>query len=149
MIDSYFSGTYTEEKVKDWLQRLSKVYNRGFHTGFYFQRPTAEEIELLEAGNISPYKRAHIGTVNTFDPGSKSANILIEKINIPISLGDELIFMGPENYSIEKVKKIILKGSKVQEALRKRESEPVKINIPLTQEVKPNDKVYILTKQNL
>jgi len=66
-IDSYFDSTFSKEKVQDWLNRLNQVYNRGFHTGFYFQRPTIEDVELERRGNVSPYKKHYLGRILSFD----------------------------------------------------------------------------------
>ncbi|MFX1324713.1 MAG: peptidase U32 family protein, partial [Promethearchaeota archaeon] len=62
-IESYYDNSFSEEKVKNWLARLNKVYNRGFSTGFYFGLPTGREIERKFDGNISDYKKVEIGKV--------------------------------------------------------------------------------------
>lgn len=144
-IDGYFSNSYTKEKVMDWLDRLSKVFNRGFHTGFYFHRPTIEDIELSKRGNISPYKKSYIGKVLSFDKKSKTANVLLESLEVPIKLGDEIIIIGENSYQIETIKKIIFKGEKIKNISRKRYTDPVKINLRIEQ-CEANDKIYILYK---
>ena len=52
-IDSHFEGNYSEKKIKIWKERLSNVFNRGFHTGFYFEIPNIEDIQFSKRGNIS------------------------------------------------------------------------------------------------
>ncbi|MFW9938847.1 MAG: peptidase U32 family protein [Candidatus Thorarchaeota archaeon] len=146
-IDSYFNNTYTNEKVQYWLNKLSKVYNRGFHTGFYFHRPTIEDIELDKRGNISPYKKIYIGKVLSFDEKSKTANILLESLEVPINIGDEIILIGENSYQIEKIKKMVYKGEKIKTIFRKRYTNPVKINLRIEQ-CEVNDKIYILYKTN-
>ena len=145
-INSYFNGTYTKVKVIDWLKRLSKVYNRGFHTGFYFGRPTIDDIELEQRGNISLYKKQYLGKVIAFDNRSKSANVLIENQQLILRVGDEIIISGPHTYHIEKIKKIIINGEKIKKIGGPDYKSPVKINIPLTVETAPNDKIYIISK---
>jgi putative protease len=146
-IDSYFEGTYNEEKVKNWLKRLSKVYNRGFHTGFYFHKPTIEDIELNKRGNISPYKKIYLGKVMSYDKKSRSANVLIENRESFLRVGDQIIIIGKNSYYIENVKKLILKGAKVKRIVRKTDSDPIKINLTLDNEVELNDKIYIVSKK--
>ncbi|MFX1356587.1 MAG: peptidase U32 family protein [Promethearchaeota archaeon] len=146
-IDSYFNNTYTNEKVQYWLNELSKVYNRGFHTGFYFHRPTIEDIELDKRGNISPYKKIYIGKVLSFDEKSKTANILLESLEVPINIGDDIILIGENSYQIEKIKKMVYKGEKIKSIFRKRYTDPVKINLRIEQ-CEVNDKIYILYKTN-
>ncbi len=145
-IDSHFEGTFTKHKVTNWIERLSKVYNRGFHTGFYFHRPTLEDIELEKRGNISPYKKHYLGKVLTFDPNSKTANVLLESLEVPLKLGDEIIIIGDNTYQIEKINKMIFKGEKIKSIARKRYSDPVKINLRIDN-CEENDKIYILEKK--
>ena len=147
-LDSFYDNSYTEGKLRNWLDRLSKVFNRGFHTGFYFHRPTVEDIELKKRGNISAYKKSYLGKILSYDENSKSANILLENLEEPITLGDEIIITGPTTYMIETIKKMIYKGEKVKSITRKRYSTPVRINLRLNTEVKTNDKIYIISKNS-
>jgi putative protease len=144
-IDSYFDNSYTKEKVHYWLKKLSKVYNRGFHTGFYFHRPTIEDVELNKRGNVSPYKKAYIGKVLSFDRKSKTANILLENLEVLIKLGDEIIITGKNSYQIETIKKMIYKGERIKSISRKRYTDPVKINLRI-EKCEANDKIYIIYK---
>ncbi|MFX0154907.1 MAG: peptidase U32 family protein [Candidatus Hodarchaeota archaeon] len=145
-LDSYFNNNYTKEKINNWLERLSSVYNRGFHTGFYFHKPTIEDIELIKRGNISTYKKHYIGKILSFDVNSKSANVLLESLEIPLKLGDEIIIEGSTTYITETIRKMIYKGEKIRKISRKRYSDPVRINLRLNEEVQPNDKIYIISK---
>lgn len=146
-IESYFNNTYTQENVTKWLERLYKIYNRGFHTGFYFKRPTIEDVELKKRGNISPYRKHYLGKILSFDKNSKTANVLLESLEIPIKIGDEIIIIGETTYQIEKIKKMIYKGERIKSMARTRYSDPVKINLRIDY-CEPNDKIYILYKTN-
>ncbi len=146
-IDSYQDGTFCEKKVNNWLERLSKVYNRGFHAGFYFHRPTIEEVELIEGGNISPWRKYYIGKIISFDAMSMTANILMENVNIPIKIGSEIIISGNDTYHIDKIQKIHVKGKKIEKIIRDQGDLPLKVNIRLGENVETNDRVYILTKE--
>ncbi|MFX1385485.1 MAG: peptidase U32 family protein [Promethearchaeota archaeon] len=145
-IESYYNGTFCEEKVKEWLARLSKVYNRGFHTGFYFHRPTIEEVELIHRGNISPWRKRYIGEIISFDDMSMTANVLIENVNIPIKIGSEIIIRGNDTYHIDTIQKIHVKGKKVEEIIRNQGNKPLNINIRLGNRAETKDRIYILTK---
>lgn len=147
-LDSFYDKNYTKEKLSNWLERLSRVFNRGFHTGFYFHRPTIEDIELEKRGNVSPYKKHYLGKILSYDEISKSANVLLESLDDPLKLGDEIIITGPTTYMIEIIRKMIYKGEKVKSITRKGYNNPVRINLRLNNEVKPNDKIYILYKNS-
>ena len=144
-IDAYYNKSYTKEKVKNWLEELSKVYNRGFHTGFFFKRPTIEDVELNERGNISRYKKQYIGKILSYDENSKTADVLLESLDHPLKLGDEIYIVGPNTFIIEKIRKMIYKGEKIKSILRKRYTDPVKFNLRINTGVEKEDKVYIIT----
>ncbi|MFX1345024.1 MAG: peptidase U32 family protein [Promethearchaeota archaeon] len=145
-LDSVYDNTYTKEKISNWLERLSRVFNRGFHTGFYFNRPTIEDIELEKRGNISPYKKSYMGKILSYDEKSKSANVLLESLEVPIKLGDEIIIEGSTTYTIETIKKMMYRGKKIQSISRKRNTDAVKFNLRINKEVRAKDKIYIIKK---
>ncbi len=147
-IESYYNDTYTKAKVKGWLERVSQVYNRGFHTGFYFHRPTIEDIELTKRGNVSNFKKHYLGRILTFDENSKSANVLLESLELPLKVGDEIIIIGDNTYQIETIKKMTFKGEKIKSIVRKRYTDPVKINLSIDHTHKINDKIYIISKMS-
>lgn len=144
-INSYYDESYSKIKVKAWLDRLSKVYNRGFHTGFYFHKPTIEDVELVRRGNISTHKKRYLGKILSFDERSKTANVLLESLETPLRVGDEIIIIGDKTYQIETIKKMIFKGEKIKSIVRKRHSDPVKITLRIDQ-CEINDKIYIISK---
>jgi len=143
-IDSYFNSTFSNEKVQDWLKRLDKVYNRGFHTGFYFHRPTIEDVELERRGNVSPYKKHYLGRILSFDKTSMTANILVEIKEFDLKLGDEIIITGDDTYHHQKIKHMLYKGEKIKNIYKKRYDNPFKVNMRLSKEVKKEDKIYII-----
>jgi putative protease len=145
-INSYYEGTYLKEKVENWLEELSKVYNRGFHTGFYFHQPTAEDIQLTKRGNISHFKKEYIGSVLSYNKATKTANIVIERKGITMNVGDKLIIEGDLTYTLEIVRNLLLKGKGLKSIKRKKDAPPKKINITLANEVLPEDKVYLVHK---
>jgi len=143
-IDNYFDSTFSNEKVQDWLKRLNQVYNRGFHTGFYFYRPTIEDIELEKRGNVSPYKKHYLGRILSFDKNSMTANILIEIKEFDLKVGDEIIITGATTYHHQKIKHMLYKGENIKNIYKKRYDNPFKVNMRLSKEVKEEDKIYII-----
>jgi putative protease len=142
-INSYFNGTFSEDKVKQWKKRLSKVYNRGFHTGFYFKRPTANDIQLDKRGNISNYKKTYIGRVLSYQNNVKTADIELEAKNCRLSEGDEILIEGRgDTYLFEQVDNMLRQGKEVSSIERGKDDAPIRLNITLTNEVSPNDKIF-------
>ena len=145
-IDSYYDESYTDVKIKNWLKRLSKVYNRGFHTGFYFKKPTIEDIQLDIRGNVSPYKKHYLGQVLSFDPKSMTANILIEIKEFTLKLDDEIYIIGKDTQYHQNIKYMVYKGEKIKSIKKKRYDSPFKINMRVNKEVKEKDRIYIIYK---
>jgi len=143
-IDSYYDSTFSNEKVQDWLKRLNQVYNRGFHSGFYFQRPTIEDVELEKRGNVSPYKKHYLGKILSFDKSNMTANILVEIKEFNLKVGDEIIITGDNTYHHQKIKHMVFKGENIKNIYKKRYDNPFKVNLRLSKEVKKEDKIYII-----
>ncbi|MHA1798772.1 MAG: peptidase U32 family protein, partial [Candidatus Helarchaeota archaeon] len=91
-IDAYESGTYTKEKALAWKKELEKVYNRGFHTGFYFQRPTDVDINRKVSGNMATTRRTEVGIVVTYYKSKQVAKLRFFKGQF--KAGDEIIIEG-------------------------------------------------------
>jgi len=63
-IDSYLSGTFTDEKVNNWLAQLETVYNRGFWGGYYLGQELGEWTD--GAGSKSTTKKVYLGKGNHY-----------------------------------------------------------------------------------
>jgi putative protease len=145
-IDSYYDNSFSKEKVKGWMKKLSSVYNRGFHTGFYFGNPTFKDIELNNRGNLSKYKKLYIGRVQDYHKSSKTAKISLEQPNISIKKGDMLIISNKERFKSINLEKIFIEGKIVNELSIKEQNLPISITIGLKTSVNFNDKVYMIKK---
>jgi len=111
---------------------------------FYFKRPTIEDIKLEKRGSVSIYKNHYIGQILSYNKTSKSANVLLESLEFPLKVGDEIIIIGSHTYTLERIKKMIYKGEKIKSIVRKRYSDPVRINLRIDKEVEMNDKIYLI-----
>jgi putative protease len=143
-IDSYYDNTFTKEKVKDWLKRLNKVYNRGFSTGFYFGLPKGSEIQRSYDGNVSDFKKIEIGKVVNYYPEKKAAKILLTSGKI--KLNDEIFIIGThtDTYLRQKITSIQIKQKKnLTETPRvKSKNERFTVGITVDKPVKVNDKIF-------
>ncbi|TFF88379.1 MAG: U32 family peptidase [Promethearchaeota archaeon] len=145
-INSYYNNSYSEEKVKIWLKKLSEVYNRGFHTGFYFDHPDIDDIELKKRGNVSKTKREYIGRVQDYHENSKTAKIVIEKPNLKLKKGEKIIISNKKEFKVLLLENIFIKGTKVDELSVNKENLPLSITIGLNESVNFSDKIYIIEK---
>jgi len=145
-IEAYYDNTYTPDKVQEWLNRLNKVYNRGFSTGFYFGQPKGSEIQRELDGNISNYKKVEIGKVLSYFPDKKAAKILLSRGKL--HLDDEIFIIGThtDTYLRQKITSIQIKqkGNLTETPLIKTQKDRIAVGILVDTEVKKNDKIFKL-----
>ncbi len=149
-IDAYYDNTFTQEKVKEWLKRLNKVYNRGFSTGFYFGLPKGREIQREFDGNLSNYKKIEIGKVLNYFPEKKAAKILLTSGKL--KLKDEIFIIGThtDTYLRQEVNSIQIKQKKnlTETPFVKSKRERITVGIIVDNPVKKNDKIFKLSKKS-
>jgi len=143
-IDAYYDNSFTQDKVNEWLKRLSKVYNRGFSTGFYFGQPSGREIQRERDGNISDFKKVEIGKVLTYFPDIKAAKILLTKGSL--KLNDEIFIIGThtDTYLRQKITSLQIKQKKnlTETPYVRSKSDRFTVGILVDKPVKSNDKVF-------
>lgn len=90
-VEAVQNGTFTQEKVADWTEKLRTVFNRGFWDGYYLGRTMGEWSERY--GSQATTVRAHIGKVTNFYGKLNVAEITLETGEIAV--GDTLVIEGP------------------------------------------------------
>ena len=145
-IDSYYNNSFNKDKVKNWINRLEKVYNRGFSTGFYFGLPKGSEIQSEFDGNVSHYKKVDIGKVLNYYPEKKAAKILLTSGSL--QLNDEVYIIGThtDTYLRQKINSIQIKQKKnlTETPFVTSKENRIAIGIVVDNPVKKNDKVFKL-----
>ncbi|MHA1791607.1 MAG: peptidase U32 family protein [Promethearchaeota archaeon] len=146
-IESYIENSYTTEKVNKWLKELSKVFNRGFTTGFYFNRPTDKDIERNIRGNVSKYRMIEVGYVNDYFSKMMAAKIILT--NGRIRLGDEIFFKGRKSrtYFHQKIESLRIHGKDATETPIATSKNHVLISMKVKEPVKKNDRVYVFSDE--
>lgn len=96
-IDSYFEGTYTKEKIADWEERLSHVFNRGFWDGYYLGRRLGEWSGKY--GSAAKKRKIYIGKVTNYFSKQQVAEFLMEAGTVKV--GDDILITGPTTGVIE------------------------------------------------
>ena len=145
-IDAFYDNTFNKDKVKEWVNRLKKVYNRGFSTGFYFGLPKGSEIEIEKEGNISNYKKIEIGKVLSYFPEKKAAKILLTSGSL--KLNDEIFIIGTntKTYLHQNITSIRIKQKKnlTETPLVTNKKNRISVGILVDKPVKNNDKIFKL-----
>ena len=91
-IDLYFEGQLTEEVKKELLSQLEEVYNRGFSSGFYFEKPSSSEYADIY-GSKATKRKDYIGKVLNYYKKNNIAFIMLESGQI--EKDDDLLIIGP------------------------------------------------------
>jgi len=127
----------TKTEIKEAIEKLKKVYNRGFSSGFYLGVPTSDDFAKVEH-SAATEKKHFIGKINHYFPKIQVATI---KLVSELKVGDKIVVIGKttglEKAKVERLEiknKSVKKGKKLQE---------VGLKLPL---VKKNDEVYKIIK---
>jgi putative protease len=135
-IDSLDSGSYNEDSIALWRERLSSVFNRGFWDGYYLGRKLGEWSKV--PGSVAPQKKIYIGKGVHYYSKKGIAEFLCEAYSL--SEGDEVIITGPTTGFIStKVQSIHVDEGLVHEAQKGQI-----FCIPLSEKMRTSDKIYKL-----
>lgn len=138
-IDSVVDGTYSKEKVSEWMERLNTVYNRGFWAGYYLGQKLGEWSD--HPGNHATQKKVYIGKGRKFFPKSSIAEFLIESHDLEV--GDKILVQGPTTGSQEMVVEELRVDQK-EGATKAVKSDVITFKTPF--KVRPSDKLYKMVK---
>jgi putative protease len=139
-IQSCKEGSYSEEKISIWKQRLKEVFNRGFWDGYYLGQTVGEW--NAKYGSVATKEKLYIGKVNNYYSNLKVAEIKIESHEL--QAGDEVIIMGNTTGVYEDVITEIRVDLKSATHAKKGEV----CSIPVSSEIRRGDKLYkLITKE--
>lgn len=145
-IDACYEGTYSKNKAKLWLKDLKKVYNRGFTTGFYFNRPIEDDQQHKSPTNLSHWRMIRLGTIKTPSNQSNIAQVLLT--NGILRVGDEIIVMGPKTsntYFHQSIETIKLNGDLVKITPPAMLNTPIEMELSFQKPVSSGDGIYVFT----
>ena len=89
-IESVLNGTFSDTKVAEWDERLSKVFNRGFWNGYYLGQRLGEWSNNY--GSEATHKKIYVGKCTNFFQKPGVAEFLLEAQYL--SVGDEILITG-------------------------------------------------------
>ena len=131
-------GSFTEEKVQAWKQRLSEVFNRGFWDGYYLGQRLGEWNNIH--GSKAKYHKEFVGTVNNYFSRCGAAEIYMNSGKI--SVGDRVLIIGPTTGTIDITLSEIRFDDRQSDSAKKGDV----ISIPVPEKVRRSDKLYILVE---
>jgi putative protease len=133
-VDSVAEGTYSTEKAAGWMDRLKKVYNRGFWDGYYLGRTLGEWAR--HHGSLATQRKEYVGKVTNYFRKLMVAEIRMESGFL--KPGDAIYIQGPTTGSIE----FIIPEIRVDLKPVKKTAKGDQCSIPVDTLLRRADKIY-------
>lgn len=95
--DAVVEGCFTEEKVINWTERLSTVFNRGFWNGYYLGQKTGEW--STSYGSSATKRKIYLGKITNYFKKLEVAEIKLEANDL--YAGETILVTGPTTGVIE------------------------------------------------
>lgn len=140
-IDAIADGTFSQEKVDEWMKQLETVYNRGFWDGYYLGQKLGEWSDT--SGSNATQKKVYVGKGRTFYAKSNIAEFLIEAYDV--NVGDRVLIQGPTTGSQEMVLEAMLVDEKPN---AEKASKSDIITFKTDFRIRPSDKLYKIVENN-
>lgn len=139
-VKSYCEGTFTDEKVDNWDERLATVFNRGFWDGYYLGQRLGEWSSNYGSGATK--RKVYIGKGLKYFSNLGVAEFLMETQSLKV--GDEILITGPTTGAVfQTVEEIRVDLQPVEETI-KGEKFSMKVN----EKIRPSDKLFKMVKAN-
>lgn len=134
-LEAICDGTFTEDNIKKWDERLEKVFNRGFWNGYYLGQRLGEWSDKY--GSSATRTKRFVAKVNRYF--SKLGVGEFRMQSGELHPGDEVIITGPTTGAlIFKVEELRLDAGQV-EVVKKGDL----FSMPVPEKVRPSDSLYI------
>ncbi|TNE72038.1 MAG: U32 family peptidase [Bacteroidetes bacterium] len=133
-LDSIADGTYSEEKVSDWMARLETVYNRGFWGGYFLGQELGEWTDA--SGSKATQKKVYLGKGMHYYSKAGIAQFKIEAQQL--RKGDKILITGPTTGVVEaEITTMRVDDHEADVATRGSE-----VTFPLDSIIRSSDKLY-------
>ncbi len=134
-IDAICEGTYSEEKIADWDNRLNKIFNRGFWNGYYLGQRLGEWSSKY--GSSATRKKVYVAKGVRYFSNIGVAEFYMESGEL--NVGDEIVITGPTTGAIiMKLDEIRVALKPVQKTVK---GESFSIKVP--EKIRPSDRLYL------
>jgi putative protease len=133
-VDAVYEGAYTQNKISEWTERLSSVFNRGFWDGYYLGRKLGEWSK--EYGSKATKQKEFIGVARNW-----FSNIEVGEFEIQtgaLEIGDEILITGPTTGVIQ----TYITELRVNQLPVNKVSKGQIISMPVNEKVRRADKLY-------
>lgn len=137
-IKAYCEGTFTEEKVENWDERLATVFNRGFWDGYYLGQRLGEWSSNYGSGATK--RKVYIAKGIKYFSNLGVAEFLMETQSLKV--GDEILITGPTTGAVfQTIEEIRVDLKSVEETVKGE-----KFSIKVSDKIRPSDKLFKLVR---
>ncbi len=133
-VEAIADGTYNQQKIDGWMERLSKVFNRGFWDGYYLGQRLGEWSHHY--GSVATERKVYVGKISNFFSNLGVAELKVEATQF--NKNDKVLIIGPTTGVVELIAEDIRVDDKSVEHCPK----GVKCSFITPELVRRNDKVY-------
>ena len=134
-INACLDGTFSDEKVAEWDERLSRIFNRGFWNGYYLGQRLGEWTSKY--GSSATRVKVYAAKGQRYFSNIGVAEFLMEAGELHV--GDEIIITGPTTGAIPMTLTEIRVDLKPVAKTVKGE----RFSIKVAEKIRPSDKLYL------
>lgn len=137
-VRAYCDGTFDEEKVAAWDERLATVFNRGFWNGYYLGQRLGEWSSNYGSGSTK--RKVYIAKGIKYFSNLGVAEFQMETQSLKV--GDEILITGPTTGAVfQTIDEIRVDLKPVQETIKGE-----KFSIKVNEKIRPSDKLFKMVK---
>lgn len=136
--DAVNDGSYNQQKIDGWMERLGSVFNRGFWDGYYLGQRLGEWSHHY--GSVATEKKIYVGKVTNYFSKIGVAEIKVEAHEL--YKNDKVLIIGPTTGVIE----LIAEDIRVDDQSQDRCPKGTLCSIKVSDLVRRNDKLYRVVK---
>lgn len=139
-VQAYCDGTFTQEKINVWNEKLATVFNRGFWDGYYLGQRLGEWTHRYGSGATK--RKVYVGKAIKHFGNIGVTEFLVETQSV--KTGDELLITGPTTGAVFlTAEDIRVELNTVDEAVK---GDYFSIKTP--EKIRPNDQLYKMVTAN-
>lgn len=131
---AYCNGTYTDEKIEAWDERLRSVFNRGFWDGYYLGQRLGEWSSKYGSGSTK--RKVYVAKGIKYFSSLGVAEFEMESGSLKV--GDEILITGPTTGAVmQTIEEIRVELNPVQETVKGE-----RFSFKVGEKVRPSDRLY-------
>ena len=137
-VRAYCEGSFTEEKIAAWDERLRTVFNRGFWDGYYLGQRLGEWSSKYGSG--ATRKKVYLAKGIKYFSGLGVAEFEMECGSLRV--GDEILITGPTTGAVMQTVEEIRVALKPVEETQKGQ----RFSLKVAEKIRPSDRLYKMEK---